>query len=64
MHVKLQRRQSVPLAGVDFLIQAVHEQMLDAALVESGCVPLDAVNFITLANEITNCDIREAALAN
>ncbi len=63
VHMKLQRRHRVPLAGVHFLIQAVHKQMLDAALIESGCVPLDAVDFVTLANEIKNCVIREIALA-
>ena len=54
VHVKLQRSSGVPLSSVNLLIQAVHEQMLDAALVESRRVALDAVNFVTLANDVRN----------
>ena len=48
MHVKLQRGGSVPAARLNFLIQTVHKKVLDAALIESGCVALDAVNFVAL----------------
>jgi hypothetical protein len=48
VHVELQRGGCVALAGVKFLVQAVHEQMLYAALVERRGVALDAVHFITL----------------
>jgi hypothetical protein len=55
VHVKLQGRHGFCGACVMFLIQTVHEQMLDATLVESGCMALDAVNFVALR------DIRNAA---
>ncbi len=48
MHMELQRGGCVTLAGVKFLVQTVHEQMLYAALVEGRRVALDAVHFITL----------------
>ena len=43
----------------DFLIQALHEQMLDATLVESGCMTLDAVNFVALRKYISDVGIKE-----
>jgi RNase P/RNase MRP subunit p29 len=48
VHMELQRGGCIALAGVKFLVKAVHEQMLYAALVERRRVALDAVHFITL----------------
>ena len=59
VHVQPQWRQSVSAACVNFLIQALHEQMLDATLVESGCMTLDAVNFVTLRKYISDVGIKE-----
>ena len=62
VHMKLQRSYNVCTTGcctrVHFLIQAMHKQMLDATLVESRCVALDAVNFIALRNNMSHIRIR------
>jgi hypothetical protein len=60
VHVKLQgSRSSICATCVIFLIQTVHEKMLDATLIEGGCVALDAVNFVSLRNGISNVAVRE-----